>query len=136
MILSIPVIAQNFSTTDTITEYHIKATRYADMYEGRRTASGEIFRQNLYTAAHWKIKMGTLVMVYNPESQKQLIVKINDRCPKHSLIDLTKRAAQELEISGCKPVKVRILPPSYKEQWEQQKGPIKLSEKSIEINEK
>lgn len=135
MIISMPLMAQNFDVTDTTTEYTIKGTRYSDIFEGRRTASGEVFKQNLYTAAHNKIKLGTLVMVTNPESNKQLIVKINDRCPKKNLIDLTKRAAKELKLSGCKPVKIRILPSTYQDQWEQQKGPIDLIEDTIEINE-
>ena len=57
------VQAQNYSSEDTVTEYPNKGTYYHDRFVGRKTSSGEIFDQNLFTAAHWKIKFGTLVLV-------------------------------------------------------------------------
>lgn len=119
-----PVVAQTFSVSDTVTEYSMRGTVYANIFEGRKTASGEVFRQNAYTAAHWRIKMGTLVMVSCPETGKQVIVKVNDRCPKHGLIDLTRKAASDLGIKGVKNVKVRILPDSYRSQWERQQSSV------------
>ena len=46
--------AQNYAVTDTVTEYPNKGTFYHDRFEGRKTANGEIFDQNKFTAAHWK----------------------------------------------------------------------------------
>lgn len=107
--------AQVFPLTDTVSEYNHKGTFYHDRFEGRKTANGEIFDQNAFTAAHWKIKMGTYVMVTNKNTGLQVIVKINDRCPKHGVLDLSHRAATAIGIRGCQPVTVRLLPSGYEE---------------------
>ena len=112
--------AQNYAVTDTVTEYHNKGTFYHDRFEGRKTANGEIFDQNKFTAAHWKIKLGTMVMVTNRNTGLQVIVRVNDRCPKRGVFDLSHRAATAIGIKGCQPVTVRILPDGYEERWAQQ----------------
>lgn len=114
--LHLSVAGQNYDVNDTVTEYPLKGTYYHNKFEGRKTASGEIFNQNLFTAAHWKIKMGTHVLVTNKNTGLQVIVKINDRCPKHGVLDMTHRAANAIGIKGSQPVSIRILPPGYEEQ--------------------
>lgn len=111
--------AQNYAPDDTTTEYTMNATFYSDQFIGRKTSSGEVFRQDRYTAAHWKIKLGTLVLVTNINNGKQVIVKVNDRCPKRGVIDLTRKAARTIGVSSHK-VKVQILPDSYYYYWEHQ----------------
>ena len=108
---------QYYATDDTVTEYPNKGTFYHDRFEGRKCASGEVFDQNKFTAAHWKIKMGTLVMVTNRNTGLQVIVKVNDRCPKRGVFDMSHRAANAIGIRGCQNVTVRILPPGYEERW-------------------
>lgn len=115
-----PVSAQNYAVTDTVTEYPNKGTFYHDLFEGRKTASGEIFDQNKFTAAHWRIKLGTYVMVTNRNSGLKVIVKVNDRCPRHGVFDMSHRAAAAIGIRGMQPVTIRILPDSYKDSWEAQ----------------
>lgn len=110
-------VAQNYAVTDTVTEYPNKGTFYHDRFEGRKTANGEIFDQNKFTAAHWKIKLGTMVMVTNRNTGLQVIVKVNDRCPKRGVFDMSHRAATAIGIRGCQPVTVRILPDGYEERW-------------------
>ena len=112
-----PAAAQNYATSDTVTEYPNKGTFYHDRFEGRKTASGEIFDQNKFTAAHWKIKLGTMVMVTNRNTGLQVIVKVNDRCPKKGVFDLSHRAATAIGIRGSQPVTVRVLPDGYEERW-------------------
>lgn len=114
--------AQKYSVEDTVTEYPHKGTYYHNKFEGRKTANGEIFDQNLFTAAHWKIKMGTYVMVTNQNTGLQVIVRVNDRCPKRGVFDMTHRAANSIGIKGCQPVKIRILPETeeYIARWEAQ----------------
>lgn len=114
--------AQYYAKDDTTYEYNMKGTVYANKFEGRKTSSGEVFSQKKYTAAHWKIKLGTLVMVSCPETGKQIIVKVNDRCPTKGVIDLSRKAADEIGIKGLKKVVVKQLPDSYLSQWEQQDG--------------
>lgn len=107
---------------DTVTEYPNKGTYYHNKFEGRKTANGEIFDQNLFTAAHWKIKLGTYVMVTNQNTGLQVIVRVNDRCPKRGVFDMSHRAANSIGIKGCQPVTVRILPPTeeYIARWKTQ----------------
>ena len=107
--------SQNYSSADTVTEYPNKGTFYHDKFEGRKTASGEVFNQNAFTAAHWRIKLGTYILVTNRNTGLQVIVKVNDRCPRKGVIDLSRRAAYAIGIRGCQPVTVRILPDGYEE---------------------
>lgn len=109
--------AQNYSSADTVTEYPNKGTFYHDMFEGRKTASGEVFDQNKFTAAHWRIKLGTYVMVTNRNSGLQVIVRVNDRCPKRGVFDMSHRAANAIGIRGMQPVTIRLLPDGYEERW-------------------
>ncbi len=112
--------AQSYAPDDTVSEYMNKGTIYANMFVGRKTSSGEIFSQDLYTAAHWKIKLGTIVLVTCPETGLQVLVKVNDRCPKRGVIDLTRKAAHSIGIKGCRRVVVRVLPDRYRYYWEHQ----------------
>lgn len=117
VITQLTLCGQNYSVTDTVTEYPNKGTFYHDLFEGRKTSSGEIFDQNKFTAAHWRIKLGTYVMVTNQNTGLQVIVKVNDRCPKRGVFDLSHRAAAAIGIRGMQPVTVRILPDGYEERW-------------------
>lgn len=112
-------MAQHLSSDDTIHSHSIQATYYSDKFIGRKTSSGEIFKQNRYTAAHKTLRMGTLVLVTNPRNNKQVIVKINDRCPKAGIIDLTKTAARAIDVGSAK-VTIHILPNRYLPYWENQ----------------
>ncbi len=77
-----------------------KASYYSDKFNGRKTSSGEIFRNNHYTAAHPYLPYGTFVKVTNLENQKTVKVKINDRFRpgKGHIIDITKAAAREIDL--------------------------------------
>ncbi|WP_291725707.1 septal ring lytic transglycosylase RlpA family protein [Bernardetia sp.] len=86
------------------------ASYYADKYEGRPTASGEIFRQDLLTAAHKTLPFGTMVTVTNLKNGKSIRVRINDRGPfvAGRIIDLTSRGARELDFIRDGIVNVKI----------------------------
>lgn len=75
-----------------------KASFYANKFEGKRTASGEIYHHKNLTAAHKSLPFGTLVKVVNQDNNKSVIVRINDRGPfvKGRIIDLSKSAAKEI----------------------------------------
>lgn len=89
------------------------ASYYADKFKGRRTASGEKFRQHKLTAAHKTLPFGTMVKVKNLGNGKTVKVRINDRGPFVSgrIIDLSKKAAKKLGIIQSGTAKVEI---SYK----------------------
>lgn len=112
--------AQYYAENDTTYEYLNQGTIYANKFVGRRTSSGEVFKQDLYTAAHWKIKLGTIVLVTCPETGQQVLVKVNDRCPKRGVFDLTRKAANSIGIKGCRRVVIRQLPERFRYYWEHQ----------------
>jgi rare lipoprotein A len=74
------------------------ASYYHDKFNGRKTASGEIFDNNLYTAAHKLLKFGTKIRVTNTVNDSSVIVTINDRGPfvKGRELDLSKKAFMEI----------------------------------------
>lgn len=74
------------------------ASYYHDKFNGRRTASGEIFNNDEFTAANKRLPFGTLVKVTNLRTNKSVVVKINDRGPYHSsrALDLSKAAFDEI----------------------------------------
>ena len=59
----------------------LRASFYGDPFHLRRTANGEIFDKNLFTAAHPTWAFGTNVKLRNPKNGKTLWVRINDRGP-------------------------------------------------------
>ncbi|MCR4658977.1 MAG: septal ring lytic transglycosylase RlpA family protein [Bacteroidales bacterium] len=112
-------MAQNYDPADTTTIYPLHGTYYHDRFVGRKTASGEVFSQKRLTAAHWKIKLGTIVLVTNPATGQQVLVKVNDRCPRRGVFDMSRRAARAVGIKGSRPVQVRLLGPEWKSRWEE-----------------
>ena len=87
-------------------------TYYADRFVGRKTSCGEIFRQNQYTAAHKTIPMGTYLLVTYPVTNQHVVVRVNDRCPKPGILDMTKLAVHTIGIRGSGRVIVRTLDPN------------------------
>lgn len=86
------------NTNATAVKWEGIASYYHSKFEGRRTANGEKFSNQLMTAANNFLPLGTIVKVTNIKNQKTVIVKINDRLNKKNkrLIDLTYLAAQKL----------------------------------------
>jgi rare lipoprotein A len=87
------------------------ASYYADRLHGRRTASGERYDRNAYTAAHRRLPFGTHVQVINLDNENSVDVRINDRGPfvKGRVIDLSYAAAKKLGMLRKGVVKVRIV---------------------------
>ncbi|MDQ0067538.1 septal ring lytic transglycosylase RlpA family protein [Chryseobacterium sp. DT-3] len=89
------------------------ASYYHDKFNGRKTASGEIFSNSKFTAANRTLPFGTNIRVTNLNNGKQVIVKINDRGPFHAsrALDISKAAFDEIgDISrGTIPVEYEIV---------------------------
>ena len=96
------------------------ATYYSDWFEGRTTSSGHVFSHDEYTAAHLKIPLGTLLLIENQANKRWAIVKVNDRCPKKGVLDLTETAAIRLDFitDGVIKINVWYLPSSLYALWE------------------
>ena len=102
--------------TDNSPAYRIKkvlyglASYYANKFEGRQTANGEIFRQEKISAACNILPLGTWIKVTNLKNGKSLKIKTNDRLhPKtRRLIDLSLLAARKLGYIGQGLTRVKI----------------------------
>lgn len=84
-----------------------------DGFEGKPTASGEIYDSALLTAAHRDLPLGTVVDVESLENGRSVRVRINDRGPfiRGRVIDLSQAAARELLLigPGTGPVRVTVV---------------------------
>jgi rare lipoprotein A len=89
------------------------ASWYGGKFQGRQTASGEIFDTNQFTAAHKSLPFGSIVKVTNLKNLLVVEVRINDRGPfvKDRIIDLSRAAADVIGLTamGVAPVKLEIL---------------------------
>ncbi|MGC6405302.1 septal ring lytic transglycosylase RlpA family protein [Bisgaard Taxon 45] len=86
------------------------ASLYHKKFNGRKTASGQIYNENLYTAAHKTLPLNSYVLVTNLRNQRKVIVRINDRGPfvKGRIIDLSRAAAREIGMIGSGIGNVRV----------------------------
>jgi rare lipoprotein A (peptidoglycan hydrolase) len=76
------------------------ASWYGDKFQGKLTASGELFDQNKLTAAHKSLPLGSLVRLTARATGRSIVVRINDRGPwiKGRDLDLSEAAAIALGI--------------------------------------
>jgi rare lipoprotein A len=86
------------------------ASWYGGKFQGRRTASGEMFDTRAFTAAHRSLPFGTLVKVTNLDNGKSTVVRITDRGPfvGDRLIDVSQAAAIELDMMKTGVARVRV----------------------------
>ncbi|MDR2942650.1 MAG: septal ring lytic transglycosylase RlpA family protein [Treponema sp.] len=86
------------------------ASWYGKEFDGRPTASGEIFDSSQLTAAHPSLPFGTVLVVTNRHNNKKVTVKVNDRGPfvAARIIDISKAAAEQLDMisTGTAPVSI------------------------------
>lgn len=101
----VPASSEEVSGTETG-----MASFYAESYNGRKTANGEIYNSSKLTAAHKKLPFGTKVKVTNLSNGKSVKVRINDRGPfvAGRIIDLTRSAAKKIDMVNAGVVRVRI----------------------------
>ena len=74
------------------------ASWYGAEFQGRSTASGELFDPNRLTAAHRKLPFGTRVRVTNLKNLESTLLTITDRGPGSGgrVIDVSWAVAKEL----------------------------------------
>jgi rare lipoprotein A len=105
--------------TYLVSEYHYSAFRktgaayravcswYGADFNGRGTASGQVYNMDDFTCAHRTLPFGTWLALtrFDPSSRsyKRIIVVVNDRGPyvKGRDIDLSKAAAESLAMAGA-----------------------------------
>jgi rare lipoprotein A len=101
------------SSKTEIRSYYGTASYYADKFNGRKTANGEVYSHAKLTAACNVLALGTWIRVTNLRNNKTVIVQVNDRLhPKNKrIVDLSKLAAEKLGYisRGLTQVKVEVL---------------------------
>ena len=89
------------------------ASWYGDQFNGRPTATGEIFDMHGLSAAHKTLPLPGLVEVTNLSNSRTIVLRVNDRGPfvDDRIIDLSRGAAQALGLlsQGVGRVRVRYL---------------------------
>ncbi len=103
-------VMMNTSLVDYVDKGMMRASWYGPKFHGKTTANGEQFDQMAFTAAHKKLKFGTLLKITNPKNDKSVVVRINDRGPYITgrQLDLSKAAAQELGMIKKGVVKLKV----------------------------
>jgi rare lipoprotein A len=91
----------------------LMASWYGEEFQGRQTASGELFDLNQLTAAHRTLPLGSRVRLRALATGRSVVVRINDRGPwlKGRDFDLSEAAAIALGIhdKGIAAVEVAVL---------------------------
>ena len=87
------------------------ASWYGHPFDGRPTASGEIYDMEKMTAAHRTLPLQTVVQIENLSNGRTTQVRINDRGPfvKDRIIDLSHAAAQVIAMPGITNVKLSVI---------------------------
>jgi rare lipoprotein A len=87
-----------------------KVAHYGAKFNGRKTASGEIFNVNAMTMAHKTLPFGTRVKVTNLANKKSVVVRVNDRGPTtpDRVGDLTTGAARKIGMTKAGVVDARL----------------------------
>jgi len=91
------------------------ASWYGEKFQGRITASGQVYDMNGLTAAHPDLPLGTRIRVTNLKNNRFIVLRINDRGPSipGRMIDVSKAAASSLGFvnAGLTTVRVEVIPP-------------------------
>lgn len=90
-------VAETSSAVSTMATTGV-ASYYHNKFNGRKTASGEVFSNNKLTAAHRTYPLGTYLKVTNVANGKSVLVKVNDRGPftKGKELDLSRKAFMDI----------------------------------------
>ena len=77
-------------------------SKYSASDRAKTTTSGELYNPEALTAAHSNISLGTVVFIENPENQKGIYVRINDRSSGNGL-KLSSAAWEILNFKSTSP---------------------------------
>jgi hypothetical protein len=90
---------------------------YGSRFHLRKTASGERYDMNEFSAAHRTLPFGSIIRVKDLKTTKAALVRINDRGPfvRKRIVDISYAAAQQLELEGITDVRVEGFNPNFKD---------------------
>ncbi len=92
---------------------HGLASFYGHGFQGRKTATGELFDVKNFTAASNRFPLGSMVAVSRIDNDRCAIVKINDRMHarhRRRIIDVSRGVADYLGMLNAGVVMVRVAP--------------------------
>jgi len=100
---------RTYRTTDQ--RFSAVCSWYGNEFNGRGTASGQLFNEEDFTCASRTLPFGTVLALTNGD--RRVIVYVNDRGPfvTGRDLDLSKAAARELGFSGVATVQAEIVVP-------------------------
>lgn len=100
---------RTYRTTDQ--RFPAVCSWYGDAFNGRGTASGQIFNEEDFTCASRTLPFGTVLALTHGDLR--IIAYVNDRGPfvAGRDLDLSKAAARELGLSGVGTIQVEIVVP-------------------------
>lgn len=114
-----PYVVRGRTYTPVIDEAYDQtgiASWYGDAFNGRPTATGEIYDMYGLSAAHTTLPLPSLAEVTNLQTGQTIVVRVNDRGPfvGDRIIDLSRGAADALGVrnQGLAQVRVRYLGPA------------------------
>jgi rare lipoprotein A len=86
------------------------ASWYGELFQGRRTANGEIYDMDRLSAAHPTLPLPVYARVTNLNNGRTIVVRINDRGPyaNDRIIDLSRRSAELLGFRNHGTATVRV----------------------------
>ena len=86
------------------------ASWYGAAFHGKLTANGEVFDSAALSAAHPTLPLPSYVRVTNLETDRSIVVRVNDRGPyRHArLIDVSERTAEILGFKRSGMAQVRV----------------------------
>ena len=89
------------AVAETSRQFSGVAAYYSTDYSGR-TACGQYYDPQKFTAAHRSLPFGTRLRVTDPQSHRSVVVVVNDRGPftKGRVLDLSLAAAKALRMTG------------------------------------
>ncbi|NBX66871.1 MAG: septal ring lytic transglycosylase RlpA family protein [Proteobacteria bacterium] len=115
------------------------ASWYGPGFHGKKTANGERFDENEFTAAHKTLQLPSLVRVTNLDNGRSVVVRVTDRGPFHGnrIIDVSKGAAEALDFrrAGTARVMIQVLGPESQALAEAARRKIDTRGAEIAVNE-
>lgn len=108
-----PASAGNSADAKKQTVTFGKASYYASKFHGKKTASGEVYRKEMLTAACNLFPLNTWIKITNLANNTSVIARINDRlhAKNKRVVDLSETAAKKLGYiaDGITDVEVKVL---------------------------
>lgn len=112
-VMEAPLVAHLNPPSRPIKSWVGTASWYGPGFHGRKTANGELYDSEAFTAAHPNLPFGSIVRVVNLRNGKGELVRINDRGPYEEgrEIDVSYRVARKIGLMhpGVSQVRLELM---------------------------